>query len=935
MADPATGFASDARAVRSATGLREGEFLHVYRGTVEGVDGAVRLLTPAPGQSDAVLRAFDRRADAWERCRDHPNVVTVHARGETPRPWLATDGLDTPTLLDNQPEVHELTSIVADATEALQTAHRTGITHGALTPESVLVVQSPDGLQGRVDDWGLERACRLAGGDVSASPYTAPELLASFDEPARRTDEMETAEDAAITPTDRTIPQTDVYGLGAVTYYGVTGRPPVVADDEVDVSVGDGTPTYVADLPAQFDEVLGRALAADPAERYESVYEFKLALLFEALGSLDSDGTTRGSETATAPESPDTNPESDDESDSEDGDGGNGTVLASRRAALGALGLGALGAGGLAASRLRDDGNPGEESSPVETGPPEASFVDEFLDGTLSIHHTGGDSISAGVLVVSGTGFAEMPRLSWSDDDAFDEETPVLAGDSLAFEADEEYDVSLLWEGTEAGETETLATFQREPFPRDITGDADPPEATFTLEAEGDAVRVTHHEGEHVTAGFLFVRGEGFPGSPERRVRDLPGLTTETTLVPGESFTLDEVSSGAAIRIVWESPTAYIGLRRPGESVVLGSYVGPDRPLDATVGTFPTVHYDSRNTGYVPGTSSKSESIAERWRFETGERALSPVVADGIVYVFVGSRGVFAVDAQDGVELWRFAHHYPRPGGITVTDGTAYIGTGDPLYAVDAATGEPQWSFTAPGGVIAPPTVEAGRIYVWSGADTVYALDRHTGRQEWTFDTIEGGFWRPALAVTEEVVSASAPDGRLYALDAASGTEQWHVELSTPGTEPTVVDDTIYLGTRELVSALDAHDGSEKWRFEVSMAEEVKEALPDVLVPSPALVDETVYVGGPDGTVYALAAETGEPHWQFETDSPVLTAPTVADDTVYVGCLEDYVYAISTDSGTQRWRHETGSRNHSSPVPLDGTTFLSSIDYLYALEASE
>lgn len=52
-------------------------------------------------------------------------------------------------------------------------------------------------------------------------------------------------------------------------------------------------------------------------------------------------------------------------------------------------------------------------------------------------------------------------------------------------------------------------------------------------------------------------------------------------------------------------------------------------------------------------------------------------------------------------------------------------------------------------------------------------------------------------------------------------------------------------------------------------------------MPSPVVIDDTVYIGSNDSNVYALDA-AGGPNWTYATDYPVVS-PAVVDDTVYTG----------------------------------------------------
>jgi outer membrane protein assembly factor BamB len=58
------------------------------------------------------------------------------------------------------------------------------------------------------------------------------------------------------------------------------------------------------------------------------------------------------------------------------------------------------------------------------------------------------------------------------------------------------------------------------------------------------------------------------------------------------------------------------------------------------------------------------------------------------------------------------------------------------------------------------------------------------------------------------------------------------------------------------------------------------------------VADGIVYVGGVDGSIYAVDAGTGQPKWQYQTGGAVPSSPVVADGVVYVGSMDGMVYAI-------------------------------------------
>jgi outer membrane protein assembly factor BamB len=112
----------------------------------------------------------------------------------------------------------------------------------------------------------------------------------------------------------------------------------------------------------------------------------------------------------------------------------------------------------------------------------------------------------------------------------------------------------------------------------------------------------------------------------------------------------------------------------------------------------------------------------------------------------------------------------------------------------------------------------------------------------------------------------------------------------------------------------------------------------DFVRSSPAIVDNTVYVGSKDGSVYALSAADGTEQWAYQTDDSVYSSPTVVDVTVYVGGRDNNVYALSAEDGTEQWSYQTGAGVESSPTVVDDTVYIGSgyeDGNLYALSADD
>jgi outer membrane protein assembly factor BamB/serine/threonine protein kinase len=230
-------------------------------------------------------------------------------------------------------------------------------------------------------------------------------------------------------------------------------------------------------------------------------------------------------------------------------------------------------------------------------------------------------------------------------------------------------------------------------------------------------------------------------------------------------------------------------------------------------------------------------------------------------------------------------------------------------------------------------------VYVGSGSGfddgTLYAVDAATGEQEWAFTRPNRGV-SSSPTVVDGTVYVGSDDETLYAVEAATGSQQW--AFAEPSNQlkssPTVVNGTVYLGSHdETLYAVDAETGAQQWTF----------TEPDGPInSSPTAYEGTVYVGSggllsDTGTLYAVDATTSEQEWAFtRPNSAVLSSPTVADGTVYVGSKDETLYAVDTATGEQEWAFTRPNRGvDSSPTVVDGTVYVGSDDgTLYAVEAA-
>ena len=175
-------------------------------------------------------------------------------------------------------------------------------------------------------------------------------------------------------------------------------------------------------------------------------------------------------------------------------------------------------------------------------------------------------------------------------------------------------------------------------------------------------------------------------------------------------------------------------------------------------------------------------------------------------------------------------------------------------------------------------------------------------------------------------------------------TVAWTYEADGPfWGSPVVVDDTLYVGCADgSVYAIDAGSGEERWSFATDHRVEA----------TPAVDGDTVYVGSYDMHLYALDSATGKPRWVRDLGGLIRGSPTVWNDTVYVGvgchnlaCAPfareagvsgvGWIYALDAGSGETNWRYDVGTEVVSTPATDGETVYVGASDEtLYALDAT-
>jgi len=243
--------------------IGEGGMGVVYRAHQASLDRdvAVKLLAAGPWASKGFIERFQREAQNAARMQ-HPNIVAIYEVGSTEELHFFSMRLicggSLADLLQREgklPALHaaQLLRVIA---EAVDYAHRLGVLHLDLKPANVLL---DDNGAPHVADFGLAR--RLEQGlaadnyEVSGTPsYRAPEQ--------------------AIAGAQKITPATDIWGLGAILYELVTGRPPYLGDSPLATlklvveGVLNCPRNVVPELPLDLNAIIHKCMEYKVADRY-------------------------------------------------------------------------------------------------------------------------------------------------------------------------------------------------------------------------------------------------------------------------------------------------------------------------------------------------------------------------------------------------------------------------------------------------------------------------------------------------------------------------------------------------------------------------------------------------------------------------------------------------------------------------------------------
>lgn len=328
--------------------------------------------------------------------------------------------------------------------------------------------------------------------------------------------------------------------------------------------------------------------------------------------------------------------------------------------------------------------------------------------------------------------------------------------------------------------------------------------------------------------------------------------------------------------------------------------------------------------GSIAGVDPLSRVALQVGVFGGGEGTVEELIVDRI--------STASAEAEATEIDWPMADHDYRNQGLTPAEG--------PIAPV-----EPRWTFETDGPVRSSPAVINDMVYVGSDDGRLYAIDAASGKEVWSFETDGPVVSSPAFL--RHVVYVGSDDGRLYAVNAGTGNELWRYETDDRiRSSPTVQASGVPTGIESLLG-FGSDDGG-MYLLDPARAEEVKTLATDHAIVSTPMFMYNKYGGwevgvgstDPRGREYWWIPNEeegkGESFTVLETRGPnyaSLSHPQDGTNTWYRASEDGTLSEMAASPHLPEWTYEgAGDAIRTTPVASRRIVYFGSWDgSLYAV----
>ncbi|MEO8400607.1 MAG: outer membrane protein assembly factor BamB [Gammaproteobacteria bacterium] len=282
---------------------------------------------------------------------------------------------------------------------------------------------------------------------------------------------------------------------------------------------------------------------------------------------------------------------------------------------------------------------------------------------------------------------------------------------------------------------------------------------------------------------------------------------------------------------------------------------------------------------------------------------LNPAISGSTIFTASKNGTVAANDKTTGKSLWQVSTGSSITGGVAAYDDMVYVGTRDGnVLALRQTDGGLVWKADSTSEILAPAAASRNVSVVKSIDGHVTAYNAASGQTLWNYqETAPNLILRGSSApqISNDSVIVGFENGNLAKLSLQKGRVLWQKTIAEPegifaiqrmvdvDADPIVVGNRVYAATYQgRIAALDLASGREYWSHDISSYSGI------------AADGGKVYVSDAQSHVYAFGAGSGNTEWtQTKLQARTITGPALIGNYVVVGDAEGYLHWMSRQDG--------------------------------------
>jgi eukaryotic-like serine/threonine-protein kinase len=244
---------------------------------------AIKLLPAEVAADPKRMQRFIQEARTVSAL-NHPNVLTIYEFGqEGETRFIATECVEGVTVREHlrahRVKLHEVLDIATQVAAALDAAHEAHVVHRDIKPDNIMVRRRDHIV--KVLDFGLAKPVEILGAGVDTEAGTRMKVKTEPGVVMGTVAYMSPEQSEGSALIDH---RTDIWSLGVVLYEMITGRLPFEGKDvhRQIIAIQDEAPAplsrFAEGIPERLEEIVAKALAKDPNDRYQTAKDFLIDL---------------------------------------------------------------------------------------------------------------------------------------------------------------------------------------------------------------------------------------------------------------------------------------------------------------------------------------------------------------------------------------------------------------------------------------------------------------------------------------------------------------------------------------------------------------------------------------------------------------------------------------------------------------------------------